>query len=82
MSESGPRARAPAALPRAATVRPGPAARTHSRALRLRPPQTGLGAGGTLILTPLQLLDRLAALVPPPYLQRHRYFDVPVSSDS
>ena len=29
-----------------------------------------------LILTPLELLDRLAALVPPPRVHRHRYFGV------
>jgi len=36
------------------------------------------GPGGTdpLRLTPLQLLDRLAALVPPPRVHRHRYFGV------
>jgi len=27
-----------------------------------------------LMLTPLQLLDRLAALIPPPRKHRHRYF--------
>ncbi len=31
---------------------------------------------GLLRLTPLQLLDRLAALVPPPRVHRHRYFGV------
>jgi hypothetical protein len=36
------------------------------------------GPGGTApqLLTPLQLLDRLAALVPPPRAHRHRYFGV------
>ncbi|TFH40259.1 MAG: PAS domain-containing protein, partial [Chrysiogenales bacterium] len=34
------------------------------------------GADGALILTPLELLDRLAALVPPPRIHRHRYFGV------
>jgi len=39
---------------------------------------TKQGPGGTdpLILAPLQLLDRLAALVPPPRVHRHRYFGV------
>ena len=32
--------------------------------------------GARLILTPLQLIDRLAALVPPPRVHRHRYFGV------
>jgi len=31
---------------------------------------------GPLRLTPLQLLDRLAALVPPPRVHRHCYFGV------
>jgi hypothetical protein len=39
-------------------------------------PKPGPGAPGTLILTPLELLDRLAALVPPPRIHRHRYFGV------
>jgi hypothetical protein len=30
----------------------------------------------TLFLTPLQLVDRLAAPVPPPRIHRHRYFGV------
>jgi hypothetical protein len=34
------------------------------------------GASHPLILTPLELLDRLAALVPPPRVHRHRYFGV------
>ena len=38
----------------------------------------GPGRGGPLLLTPLELLDRLAALVPPPRLHRHRYFGAPV----
>jgi hypothetical protein len=29
-----------------------------------------------MLLTPLELLDRLAALVPPPRIHRHRYFGV------
>ena len=36
----------------------------------------GPGGNGTLLLTPLELLDRLAALVPPPRIHRHRYFGV------
>ncbi len=36
----------------------------------------GPGASGPLLQTPLQLLDRLATLVPPPRVDRHRYFAV------
>jgi hypothetical protein len=36
----------------------------------------GPGGNGSLLLTPLELLDRLAALVPPPRIHRHRYFGV------
>ena len=36
----------------------------------------GAGGNGALRLTPLQLIDRLAALVPPPRVHRHRYFGV------
>ena len=28
------------------------------------------------MLTPLEFIDRIAALVPPPRTHRHRYFDV------
>ena len=38
--------------------------------------ETGPRRHGPQILTPLQLLDRLAALVPPPRVHRHRYFGV------
>jgi hypothetical protein len=41
-----------------------------------RAPKQGPGGNGLQILTPLQLLDRLAALVPPPRVHRHRYFGV------
>jgi hypothetical protein len=34
----------------------------------------GPGGNGPQRLTPLQLLDRLAALVPPPRIHRHRHF--------
>jgi hypothetical protein len=45
---------------------------------RLRYDHAKPGPGGNrpLVLTPLELLDRLAALVPPPRLHRHRYFGV------
>jgi hypothetical protein len=38
--------------------------------------KSGPGGTGPLLLTPLQLLDRLAAFVPPPRVHRHRYFGV------
>jgi hypothetical protein len=37
-------------------------------------PKPGPGAPDTLILTPLELLDRVAALLPPPSIHRYRYF--------
>jgi hypothetical protein len=40
-------------------------------------PKPGPGGSGPQLLTPLELLDRLAALVPPPRIHRHRYFGVP-----
>ena len=33
----------------------------------------GPGGNGSLLLTPVELIDRIAALVPPPRLQRHCY---------
>ena len=39
-------------------------------------PQPGPGGRGALLLTLLALLDRLAALVPPPRIPRHHYIDV------
>ena len=39
-------------------------------------PRPGPVGSGPQRLTPLELLDRLAALVPPPRLHRHRYFGV------
>jgi hypothetical protein len=36
----------------------------------------GPGSSLTLMLTPLELLDCLAALIPPPRRHRHRYFGV------
>ena len=36
----------------------------------------GPGGGGSRLLTPLELIDRIAALVPPPRVHRHRYFGV------
>lgn len=40
------------------------------------PPSSRPGRAGTLIVTPLELLDRLAALVPPRRVHRHRYYGV------
>jgi hypothetical protein len=34
------------------------------------------GRDGSLLLAPLELLDRLAALMPPPRIHCHRYFGV------
>jgi hypothetical protein len=42
--------------------------------LRYESNKPGPGANGPLLLTPLQLLDRLTALVPPPRVRRRRYF--------
>ncbi len=36
----------------------------------------GPGGGVSLLLTPLELIERLAALIPPPRRHRHRYFGV------
>ncbi|MEK7737392.1 MAG: transposase [Pseudomonadota bacterium] len=36
----------------------------------------GPGGSVSLILTPMELLDRLAALIPPPRRHRHRYYGV------
>lgn len=40
----------------------------------------GPGGSVSLILTPLEVLDRLAALIPPPRRYRHRYFGVLASN--
>jgi len=40
------------------------------------PAKPGPGGSGPLRLTPLQRIDRLATLVPPPRVYRHRYFGV------
>ena len=39
-------------------------------------PKRGPGGSGPQLLTPLELLDRLAALMPPPRLHRYRHFGV------
>ncbi len=48
----------------------------RSRSLLYEGTKPGPGGTGRLLLTPLQLRDRLAALVPPPRIHRHRYFGV------
>jgi len=44
--------------------------------LRYELTKPGPGGAGSLLLTPVALIDRIAALVPPPRLHRHRYFGV------
>ena len=44
--------------------------------LRYDSAKPGPGGNHPLVLTPLELLDRMAALVPPPRIHRHRYFGV------
>ena len=39
-------------------------------------PKPRPGAPGDLVLTPLELIDKIAALVPPPRAHRHRYYGV------
>ncbi|SBT05884.1 hypothetical protein ACCAA_270116 [Candidatus Accumulibacter aalborgensis] len=36
----------------------------------------GSGGGVSLLLTPLELIERLAALIPPPRRHRHRYYGI------
>ncbi len=58
---------------------PFPLDRLHERdpeQLLYESAKSGPGGTGPLLLTPLQLLDRLAAFVPPPRVHRHRYFGV------
>ena len=47
-----------------------------SERLHYEAAEPGPGGNGPLLLTPLELLDRLAAPVPPPRNHRHRYFGV------
>ena len=44
--------------------------------LRYELTKPGPGGAGSLLLTPVELIDRIAALVPPPRIHRHRYFGV------
>jgi hypothetical protein len=44
--------------------------------LRYRLPQPGHRGETVLLLTPLEFLDRIAQLIPPPRRHRHRYFGV------
>ena len=62
------RARPPLALDRRHELDP--------ERLRLREHETPSWRQRFAALTPLELLDRLAALVPPPRIHRHRYFGV------
>ena len=39
-------------------------------------PKPGLDGSNDLVLTPLELIEKIAALVPPPSAHRHRYFGV------
>ena len=39
-------------------------------------PKQGLDGSGDLVLTPLELIDKIAALIPPPRSHRHRYYGV------
>jgi len=48
--------------------------RARNEQLSYDNPKSGPGGSGPQILTPLKLLDRLAAVVPPPRVHRHRYF--------
>ena len=64
----GPIARPPFALERLHELGP--------ERLSYDPPKSSRNIAGTLIVTPLELLDRLAALVPPPRVHRHRYYGV------
>jgi hypothetical protein len=42
----------------------------------------GLGGSISLMLTPLELIERVAALIPPPRRHRHRYYGVLASNAS
>jgi hypothetical protein len=44
--------------------------------LRYELTKPGPGGAGSLLLTPVELIDRIAALVPPPRIHRHRTFGV------
>jgi hypothetical protein len=44
--------------------------------LRYESSKPGAGGTGPLLLTPLELIERIAALVPPPRIHRHHYFGV------
>jgi hypothetical protein len=62
------RARPPFALERLREIDPERLVYDH--------PKPGPDTGAALILTRLELLGRIAALVPPPRVHRHRYFDL------
>ncbi len=72
-----PRSGTPAALLRPATLCRQPVGRTRRPAVDLPLSPCPSPDGRTqLILSPLELIDRIAALVPPPRQHRHRYYGV------
>ena len=48
----------------------------HAGHLVYRCPKPRPGGPSALVLTPLELIDKIAALVPPPRTHRHRYYGV------
>jgi hypothetical protein len=61
-----------AALLRPPTLRPGAARAAHRRPARLSLPQAAPDGRTELRRSPLELIERLGALIPPPRLHRHR----------
>ena len=53
-----------------------PDARGRSVVIVYEAIKPGSGGGVNLLLTPLELIERLAALIPPPRRHRHRYYGV------
>ena len=53
--------------------RAGPAITREGERLRYRLPKPRADGQSVLELTPFELLDRLAVLIPPPRRHRHRY---------
>jgi hypothetical protein len=48
----------------------------HPERVHCEGTKPGRAGGGSRLLTPLELIDRIAALVPPPRIHRHRYYGV------
>jgi len=67
--------RPPAAV---ASFRPprGPLSGDDVRAMGQWAHGGGFSVDGSLLLSPVELIDRIAALIPPPNIHRHRYFGV------